>query len=730
MRLTAFAVGSLLLVACEGPAGPPGPEGPGGNDGEVGEQGTPGEIGQPGEPGENGISPWFTTPVVDIEVTDLTVTATTATVSFTLDDRDGAGGVAVDRAGLLTQGAVSVSFVLGQLGVDGAGEPTPYTAYTTRVVGGATQATTESTPANFQTLDVRAGTYRYTFAAPLTGFDPARTQTVLAIASRNADGLGNRFDRDLFSARPDGGAVQARTVADSADCAGCHGSFDAHGGRYTAVDQCVLCHTQQTTDPDTGNTVDLRVMAHKIHRGANLPSVVAGGSYQIIGFGGSVHDYSTVYYPQSIERCDSCHGGAQGNNWQSKPDIASCTSCHDDVVFVDPAPPGKVRHGYSVTPSSPCNVCHGASSGVAPVVASHVDPTFDTSRSLEVAIRPMATVAPGTAPAFDFEVKVDGQPRDILTAPLGQLRATLSGPNQDYATYWTVGTTTDPWAQATIQGTGATGTLTAVDTANGVFRYTFPATIVIPAGATGSYTVGIEASINSSTPRYAAMSPMRAFAVTDAVAQPRRSVIDGAKCNSCHYDLTFHGGGRRGGEYCVMCHNPENANADRISRLEGSTVLAESVDFRVMIHKIHAGENLSQPYILGTFPAPTTTNPLGAPHDFGETRYPREISQCEACHKPNTWTLPAAEGRTGSILQELTCGEDPTADTNSYCTSPFWAVTETMRLPPETSVCTSCHDQPYVMVHAQVNTTFLGAESCATCHGPGSTYDVAKVHGM
>lgn len=732
--MRALVLGSisiLFMAACEGPAGPQGPAGPAGPDGPEGEGGQNGSMGDPGDPGEDGTSPWFTDSGIDIEVTDLTVSAGSATVTFTLDDRSGTGGAGLDRTGALTQGAVSVSFVLGQLATDGAGEPGAYTAYTTRTVSGAIQATTESTAANFETLSLSRtqARYRYTFSAPLTGFDPTRTQTVIAIASRNADGT-NRYDRDVHSVRPDGGTMVTRNVIDDARCDSCHGGFAAHGGRYDAVDQCVVCHTQQTSDPDTGNTVDFRIMVHKIHQGANLPSVQAGGSYQIIGFGGSIHDYSSVHFPQSIERCDACHGGAQGDYWQRKPAVDVCTSCHDNVTFTDPPPAGMVRHGYGIGAGDPCNVCHAASTGVAPVINSHLDPSFDTTQQLSITIDPMDPVPPGGSPSFVFRVTANGAPRNIQTAPLGLLRATMSGPNNDFTTYWGA----NPFVQATITGSGAVGSLVAVDAPAGVFRYTFPATITVPAGATGSYTVGIESSINSSAPRYAATSPMQAFAVTDAVAQPRRSIIDPAKCNGCHYDLVFHGGGRRGAAYCVMCHNPENANNDRISRFEGSTVLAESVDFRVMIHKIHAGEELSQPYILGGNPSPSAPtasnpagNPAGSPHNFGEVRYPRSRAECTACHLPGTYGLPASAGRAQSILQELSCSEDPLADADAYCHNPFWTVTQTFRLPPETAVCTSCHDQPHVAIHAQLN-SIGGAEACATCHGPGRMYDVEVVH--
>ena len=44
--------------------------------------------------------------------------------------------------------------------------------------------------------------------------------------------------------------------------------------------------------------------------------------------GGSVHDFSTVHYPQAIARCESCHAGAQGTYWQERVPVIRTTLQH------------------------------------------------------------------------------------------------------------------------------------------------------------------------------------------------------------------------------------------------------------------------------------------------------------------------------------------------------------------------------------------------------------------
>jgi len=732
MRSIHLLAGALLLAAsCEGPTGPSGPAGDSGGDGDDGEPGTPGD---PGSDGDTPLAPWLTSSGLAVEITSASIDGDTVSLVYRITDGN---DVPVDRTGLLTDGTVTASFALAWLD-EAEGDPLQYTSYITRIATKpgtditATQATTESdSMGTTEVVDRADGTYRYTFNATITPV-ANRTHTVGIAAGRVIGDETFRADA-TFNFMPDGGAVSTtrQVVADS-NCNSCHGDLEGHGGRYSKTAMCMMCHTPQSTDPDTGNTLNFPVMLHKIHRGAELPSFDDGGiPYQIIGFGGSVHDFSTVEFPQLIQRCDSCHGGAaQGNYWMNRPSATNCRSCHDNLVFAPQTPESwQIQHLGNVPETAACATCHTGSGTTISVADVHMNPAFDPeSPEVAIDVRGVTNSGPGQQPVIEFRVTVDGAPRDILSSPLNNLAAVVAGPNTDFARYLSY----------SIQPTPGTnpGTITAVDAADGVFTFQPAAALALPADAGGSWTVAMTGYLNGATSeeRFTAVADLLPFAVTDAVATSRRTVVDTANCNKCHYDVNGHGGSRKGAQFCTLCHNPNNANDERAPRLEGQEVFVETVDFKVMIHKIHAGEHLENGYVLGGFPAPTTADPDGTPTDFSEVRFPNQLNNCTACHDGNSFTLPLAAGVLPSRYEERNCVEAPGADGNDLCGAAgtpdpsLWQVTPVM-VAPQTAVCTSCHDSLSVLIHAEVNTS-NGQEACSTCHDTGSVEDVASVHGF
>ena len=721
---------ALLLAACEGPQGPAGEPGDPGDPGEDGADGENGLPGTPGDPGEDGRAPYLTGPGLVVEVLEAAIAADgTATATVQITDE---AGTPLDRTGLYSEGRVNLSFVVAHLDRTDTGEAGTYTSYLTRTATSpegvsATQATAESN-GTWEEVGVAEGTYRYTFANEIAvaTADAGDTHTIGVYGTRTFEGTSYGDDHVLHFV-PAGGAVEyTREVVDDNACASCHDDLRAHGVARKSVALCITCHSDQSTDPDTGNTVDMRVMVHKIHRGEDLPSVVAGTPYRIVGYMQSVHDYSTVVYPQPIGLCTTCHQGDQGDHWKDNPNIAGCGSCHDDIWFGEAAelPAGMTMHAGGTQPDDTCDVCHKADPpGLYPISTAHIPAQFAADRIEPVIeIVSVANTAPGQQPVITFTVEAQGAPRDILTNPISTIRATFGGPNTDFARYW----------QATIQGSGASGTLVAGSTA-GEFVWTAPASAAIPVDATGSYTLGVESSHQpAGATRVTGYAPMAAFAVTDATAEPRRRIIDGDSCNRCHANLTFHGGNRANPEYCVMCHNPNNVNEERAARVEGEEVYVHTVQFTNMIHRIHMGEELTQSYVLGGNPSPNTTNPYGTAEDFGHVRYPSSRDNCAACHVDDSHRLTfGAEGRLPAFDQVFGCEEDPALDGDALC-EPFNPATPatnlfkpvaTITMYPQAAACTGCHDAPDVVAHAMVMTTATGIESCATCHGPGSAFE-------
>ena len=603
----------------------------------------------------------------------------TITVRATIVDSD---GIPLDRLGVATAGPVSMSFIAAYIP---AGQ-TQYVSYTTSV----SKATITNNPSQTQAANDSGGTfstnaigdYTYTFAtkAP-ANFNAAVTHSIGVSAQRSLSAYGT-FDEwsetsnDVFTFVPNGSPVTVtRSVAPTSACNQCHDPLIGHGGSRLTVELCILCHQPQTINADTLLTMDMKVLIHKIHMGSSLPSVKAGTPYRI-WHRSQWSDFSSVVFPQDIRNCTTCHQSpaTQADNWKTNPGAAACTSCHDDV---NPAT-GQNHLSMPQANDSQCKSCHTSQATLDfdnSIPGAHVIPSKSTALpGLVAEILNVTNATPGNPAIVTFSVTDrSGNVMDI--SKLTSIRIVLGGPNTDY-------------------GTGAGGirvSETPSGTAsNGVYTYTM--TNKIPAAATGSYTISIEASntvtlLPGTTQATSAVDPAMPmeyyFSVDKSPVTPRRQVVDSAKCSNCHNNLQFvHGGTRANVQECVICHNPTLS--------DGTS--GQSVNFAWQIHSIHRGSNLVNPYALGT------TN-------YQSVLFPGDLRDCTACHM------------SGTYLVENVGAKALVASPGGF----------TKTTPPISAACQGCHDDEATASHALANTTVLG-ESCAACHSAGEEFSVDRVH--
>ncbi len=248
----------------------------------------------------------FVRPGLELEILSTVIPADLLTeVTFRITDP---AGLPLDRTGIYTPGPVSTSFILAFIP---AGEEAylSYTSYIQTSPNGesAEQATTDRGGSYTEMGD---GTYLYKFGTAVpANYDMDVTHTMGMYARRDL----RDFELDRYVANeldhfvPSGSSMpMPRDIVTTETCNGrCHDPIALHGGSRQAVGLCILCHNpNQEIDPDTGNSIDMPLMIHKIHMGADLAN-----GYNIIGYRQSNHDYSHVEYPAGINECEVCHTG-------------------------------------------------------------------------------------------------------------------------------------------------------------------------------------------------------------------------------------------------------------------------------------------------------------------------------------------------------------------------------------------------------------------------------------
>ncbi len=658
----------------------------------------------------------FVRPGLNIKINSAAITSDgTITVLYTLTDPN---GLPLDAAGVTTPGAVSLSYIAAVLPKD----QEDYTAYTTRAATGTVIASTLQPGADSGGVPtpVSSGQYQYVFhtKAP-SGFDATATHTIGIYGSRDLTtfNLGTNYASASFNFVPNGAAVtKVHDIVAAASCNGCHDQLSAHGGSRRGMNMCVLCHTPQNLNPNTGATLDAKVFFHKIHMGSNLPSVKAGTPYVPVINRFGTFDYSTVAFPADPgdpRRCETCHsqtaGAAQATAYLKNPTAAACGSCHDDVNFAT----GKNHAGGPQFDDNRCSTCHipqGEIDFDASIIGAHVAPTSSSLLSgLAVNITKIDKGTAGTAPVVSFTVQ-NKNGASVPLSSLGSISFTMAGPTGDYG-YTSFGT------DVTTPGYVTESAAKAACDGNGNCTYAF--THAVPAQASGTYAIGVEArrtevvlagTTSQQSIQYGAPNKVAYFSVDGSPVAARRTVVQISNCNQCHVSLQLHGTLRNNTEYCVLCHNPSTTDSPVRSQ---ATVPADKaappqgVNFNLLVHRIHYGINMQaskRSYVVVGFG--------GSHNDFSGTLFPA-LSPTGAATDTRNCSLCHVNGSEQNLPTGLNAVTDPQGPINP--------------IQPVSSACSGCHVDLPAASHMLSNTTSLG-EACTVCHSSDAAYAVDKVH--
>jgi OmcA/MtrC family decaheme c-type cytochrome len=678
----------------------------------------------------------FVTPGLVITINSAKITSGgVISVTYTITDPN---GLPLDATGATTPGVVSLAYVAAYIPKGQA----QYVAYTTSQATGAVLGTI--TRPDFElggtAKQIGPGQYQYTFMAQVpAGFDPTVTTTVAVDGNRDLTpfDLGTSYAGTTFNFVPNGSPVTVtRDVIRTQSCNTCHYQLAFHGGYAHGMNMCVMCHQPQNVDPVTGNTLDAKVFYHKIHMGSQLPSVIGtattpGVPFEVAGYMNALSNFSTVIDPADPRRCEVCHsqttGAVQATAFLTQPTRAACGACHDNVNFATGANhPGGLQ--LDDTLCSDCHIPQGELPFDASILGAHVVPS-DTAAlypqnpdtqiaGMNLAITSVTNTSAGQTPTINFTLQDDSG----KTIPLSQtstLQFTMAGPTTDYGyTSFGSGTASTPGyvMESAAKAACSSGSCT----------YTF--THAIPAGATGTYTIGGEARMtvtvfagttSSQSVTESAANPVVNFSVDGSPVQARRTVVALSNCNNCHVALSLHGGLRNNTEYCVLCHNPSNTDASQ----RPSSVVAsdkalppQGINFNLLVHRIHDGVNVvpagGKPYVVVGFG--------GSHNDFSGVLFPAMsptgnaayLQNCSMCHVNSTEQndLPLMSG-----LHQVT---DPQGWINP--------------VQPITSACSGCHVSKAGASHFFENggssaTDPLG-EACSVCHAAGAQFAVDAEH--
>jgi OmcA/MtrC family decaheme c-type cytochrome len=254
------------------------------------------------------------------------------TVAFTIQDKNGNG------IGFPAGGTISLTM---------AGPTSDY-GYTNFGAAVTTPGyVTESVPASACDNN---GNCSYSFTNPVPsgatgtyaiGVEARRTETILPGTTSSQSVEYGATNKVVYFSVDGSPVAPRRQVVAEANCNRCHAQLSEHGTLRNQVEYCVLCHNPSNTDsstrpsatvaaqknlPNQGIAFDLLV--HRIHTGLNLPTIAPGRDYTVVGYGGSINDFTNAFasVPASITNTGVRFPAMDPTG--AVHDTANCSMCH------------------------------------------------------------------------------------------------------------------------------------------------------------------------------------------------------------------------------------------------------------------------------------------------------------------------------------------------------------------------------------------------------------------
>ncbi|MDF0534346.1 OmcA/MtrC family decaheme c-type cytochrome [Shewanella sp. A32] len=698
-----------------------------------GSDGTDGQDGAPGEPGLTTLSIDNAT-TLKADFTDASISNGSVSVTFSLTNANGVAVVGLTKDYDLRFGIAQLTHVVdtnsdGSTGFDHGYQWQSYINVTKAPSNvptdvdnlnpsTQTQATVESVSNCDNCLvDNGDGTYTYTYQNNIANvttpvsvtYDADDTQRVTLELKTDTLAVNAHFDWQPSSGMTSG--IQTRNVVSIDACYTCHqpDSLKAHGGRRLDLANCEACHTATSGDPESGNSIDFTYMIHAIHRGSARVTYDADGNevadpYKIVGYGGSVEDFSEVNFPQTpAADCSVCH--VQGTNAPSDAALfteeksnTACIACHSEKP--------SAHHD-----STDCMSCHNAESpytGTGSAVKRHGDvlKAYTLAQEMSVKVSNIGLDANGK---LTFGVQV-------LDADGNAVDQTYINQSSRMVVGWDIDKDFPAYSEASYSNRRASLSAGTYDAATKTYTVTMTS-MNMPADASGKtfeiwstlqacfnnggYGVDdiqlTDCSADNVRKVYIKQDPYR-FVWGDngedssVTAATRRTIIDTTKCQGCHGEEIHH---YDNGVNCQTCHTPDKP------LISSSTYAGGKIPSSFMF-KAHERDGHYLKYSgLGSGTVLKT--------------------DCETCHTSTGITLGRDPDRAWRYGDTANNGAE------------IWVSSDA-------GVCLSCHQQyltDAAKSHIETNGGILdgssisdvqqrAAETCKTCHTPSQ---LMEAHG-